>query len=388
MTPETALADPLAKRLLGSALDRLDRSRPEDRTNAVRIPIDVNTAPEIFNAETIADREIAWHVIDVLADAGIGTLAYRRAARHGAREDRQPVFEISATPANEDRLRVFYGRPRPGQKYSEAWRGLVQSSDLSGEAKTVIAALPFIIPGRSAEEVFQRLISIRDHHDRWENRYLREVSSRAFWGLSKVLDNRADLIAALLDLEECPYPAQPIHLSVYFAGTFSWMLFIENRTTFERAMRDAGAALREQRPSPYDGAALIYSSGFMGAAGRIRKSLGSRVFYCLDSISNATEIQAFNAALYSKIDVNAAFWGDLDHAGMAILSSLRANFPSAQAWQPGYAPMLARLDAGEGHAPEEAKKAGQKPIVSTGCSFADDVLIPALAKHGRFMDQE
>ena len=35
MTPEAALADPLAKRLLGSALDRLDRSRPEDRTNAM-----------------------------------------------------------------------------------------------------------------------------------------------------------------------------------------------------------------------------------------------------------------------------------------------------------------------------------------------------------------
>jgi hypothetical protein len=54
----------------------------------------------------------------------------------------------------------------------------------------------------------------------------------------------------------------------------------------------------------------------------------------------------------------------------------------------GYAPMLVRLDAGEGHAPEEAKKAGQKPILSTGCSYADSVLIPALAKHGRFIDQE
>jgi hypothetical protein len=388
MTPETALNDPLARRLLGSALDRLDRSLPEDRTNAVRIPIDENTAPEIFKAETNADREIAWHVLDVLSNAGIGTIEYRRAARHGSREDRRPVFEISTAPANEDRLRAFYCRPRPGLKYSEEWRSLVQSSDLSDGANAIIAGLPVAISGRSAAEVFHRLISIRDLHDRNESLHLREVSSRTFWGLSKTLDNRTDLVAALFGLEECPYPTQPVHLNVYFAGPYSWMLFVENKTSFERAIRDAGAALLQERSSPYAGAALIYSSGFMGTAGRMRKSSGSRAFYCLDAVSNAIEAEAFDAAFYSDIDVNVAFWGDLDHAGMAILSSLRTNFPSARAWEPGYAPMLARLDIGEGHAPEEAKKTGQKPIWSTGCSYADDVLIPALAKHGRFIDQE
>jgi hypothetical protein len=388
MTPETALADPLAKRLLGSALDRLDRSRPEDRTNAVRIPIDPNTAPEIFRAETIADREIAWHVIDVLADAGIGILAYRRAARHGSREDRQPLFEISTTPANEDRLRAFYGRPRPGLKYSDEWRCLVQSSELDNDIKAAISDLPVSIPGRSATEVFSRLISIRSLHDHRETLHLREVSSRIFWGLSKVLDNRSDLVAALLGLAECPYPAQPIHLNVYFAGAFSWILFIENKTSFERAIRDAREALLHGRFSPYAGAALIYSSGFMGTAGRMRKSSGSRAFYCLDTVSNANQVEVFDVAFYSDIDVNTAFWGDLDHAGIAILSSLRTNFPSARAWEPGYAPMLGRLESGEGHAPEEAKKVGQKMILSTGCSYADSVLIPALAKHGRFIDQE
>lgn len=388
MTTETALNDALARRLLGTALDRLDKSLPEERTNAVRIPINENTAPEIFKAETNADREIAWHVLDVLAEAGIGTLEYRRAARYGSREDRLPVFEISTAPANEDRLRAFYGRPRPGLKYLDEWRGLVQSSDLSDGAKPIVAGLPVVVAGRSAAEVFHRLVSIRDRHDHEENLYLREVSSRTFWGLSKILDNRTPLIAALIGLEECPYPQQPVHLDVYFVGAYSWMLFIENKTSFERAMRDAGRALAQRRPSPYAGAALIYSSGFMGTAGRMRKSSGSRAFYCLDAVSNASEVEAFNAVFYSDADVNSAFWGDLDHAGMAILSSLRTNFPSVQAWEPGYAPMLARLDAGEGHAPEEAKKAGQKPVASTGCSYADSVLIPALTKHGRFIDQE
>lgn len=388
MTPEAALDDPLAKRLLGSALDRLDRSRPEERTNAVRIPIDPNTAPEIFRAETIADREIAWHVIDVLAGAGIGIVAYRRAARHGSREDRQPVFELSTTPANEDRLRTFYGRPRPGLKYSEEWHDLVQSSELGNDIKAALTDVPIYLPGRSATDVFQRLISIRVLHDRREILYLREVSSRTFWGLSKVLDSRSALVAALLGLAECPYPAQPIHLSIYFAGAFSWILFVENKTSFERAIRDAREALLHGRSSPYAGAALIYSSGFMGTAGRMRKSSGSRAFYCLDALSNANEIPVFDAAFYGEADVTTAFWGDLDHAGMAILFSLRTNFPSARAWESGYAPMLVRLHTGEGHAPEEAKKAGQKPTMSTGCSYADSVLLPALAKYGRFIDQE
>jgi hypothetical protein len=388
MTPETALSDPLARRLLGTALDRLDRSVPEDRTNAVRIPINDKTAPEIFRPETSADREIAWHVLEVLAEEGIGTIEYRLPARHGSREDRQPVFQISTSPAAEDRLRAFYGRPRPGPKYSEEWRGLVESSDLTDAAKALVAGLPLAIPGRSADAVFRRLVSIRDVHRPLESPYLREVSSRAFWGLSKILDNRTDLVAALFGLEECPYPAQPVHLNVYFAGAYSWMLFIENKTSFERAIRDAREALLQQRPSPYAGAALINSSGFMGTAGRMRKPSGSRAFYCLDAVSNAIEVEAFDAAFYSDVDIDAAFWGDLDHAGMAILSSLRTNFPSARAWEPGYAPMMARLDSGEGHAPEDAKKAGQKPITSTGCGYADGVLIPALAKHGRFIDQE
>lgn len=388
MTTETALRDALARRLLGTALDRLDKSLPEDRKNAVRVRIDENTAPEIFKAETSADREIAWHVLDVLAEAGIGTIEYRRAARHGSREDRLPVFKISTALANEDRLRAFYGRPRPGLRYLDEWRGLVQSSDLSDSAKSIIAGLPVVVPGRSAADVFHRLISIRDRHDHGENLYLREVSSRTFWGLSKILDNRSHLIAALVGLEECPYPQRPVHLDVYFVGAYSWMLFIENRTSFERAIRDSSGALLEGRSSPYAGAALIYSSGFMGTAGRMRKPSGSKVFFCLDAVSNASEVEAFNVAFYSDVDANSAFWGDLDHAGMAILSSVRTNFPSAQAWEPGYAPMLARLDAGEGHAPEEAKKAGQKPVASTGCSYADSVLIPALTKHGRFIDQE
>jgi hypothetical protein len=179
--------------------------------------------------------------------AGIGNLVYRRAARHGSREERQPVFEVSTTSDNEARLRTFYCRPRPGLKYSEEWRSLVRSSDLNEDVKGSIGDLPISIPGRTATEVFHRLISIRTLYEDRESLHLREVSSRTFWGLSKFLDNRSELVAALLGLPECPYPAQPIHLNIYFAGAFSWILFIENKTSFERAIRDARDALLHGR---------------------------------------------------------------------------------------------------------------------------------------------
>lgn len=73
---------------------------------------------------------------------------------------------------------------------------------------------------------------------------------------------------------------------------------------------------------------------------------------------------------------------------MGILKELRVMFPSANAWQPGYEKLLDRLIVGESHAPDEAKKSGQTDPLSTGSQYADEVLLPALRKHGRFVDQE
>jgi hypothetical protein len=92
--------------------------------------------------------------------------------------------------------------------------------------------------------------------------------------------------------------------------------------------------------------------------------------------------------LFSKLNFPVHFWGDLDYSGMAILASLRTIFPSAQAWQPGYDPMLGRLTAGDGHSPGESGKERQRMIEATGCPYADEQLLPALKASQRFLDQE
>jgi hypothetical protein len=385
MTPEVAMAEPIARRVLTKALDRLDRASAEARTNDVRIMLDAETAPEIFEAQTSGDRQLAWHVLETLQEHGLGTIAFGLAPRHGAAHERKPAFVISL--GAEDLIRAVYGRPKPGLGYGRTWQNLVDSSDLNETAKLVIRRLPISVSGRSAQEVFDRLLSIRERHDPDDGVLLREASAKAFWGLSKVLDNRQELVAALLNLEVCPYLEQPVHLNVHFAGPYSGkLLFIENKTSFERAIRDI--QLSAPGPTAFEGFAVIYSSGYVGSSKHLRTARNVRLFYSLDEVSLPENVDTFRADLFSAADVDTQFWGDLDFAGMAILRHLRETFPSASAWRPGYMAMVAHLVAGIGHTPEEARKDGQRAVMTTGCRFADETLLPAIRNHGRFVDQE
>jgi hypothetical protein len=131
---------------------------------------------------------------------------------------------------------------------------------------------------------------------------------------------------------------------------------------------------------------LIFCSGFRGAARRLREPGGASLYYTRNSPD--ASIAAFETALFSIRDVPTFFWGDLDYSGMAILASLRSSFPQAQAWQPGYEPMLTRLVSKDGHSPAESGKERQRPVDRTGCTYADETLIPALRAHGCFVDQE
>jgi hypothetical protein len=303
-------------------------------------------------------------------------LDYRLHRRHGSREERQPFLDITWPDTIEEYVRAKFERPRKALSYAAHWRALIEHQvlDLPPASLTKLGASPIQVNGRSVEEVLSRFLSIRALAH--EPLLLREVSSRVFWGLSKLLDGRGDAVAALLGTEECPFPEQPIVLNVHLVQKPTSFLFIENNVPFER--------LKQRGDWPE--MALIFSSGFRGAALRLRKIGGCSVYYSRGSGTDA--IAVFEEALFSNAYVPVFFWGDLDFSGMAILGSLRSVFPSAQAWRPGYEPMLARLMDGDGHSPAESGKERQRPVDRTGCSYADDALIPALSSCGRFVDQE
>ncbi len=376
MDIEIALDEPLIHRIFDVVLDRLDTQPAAQRSNAIRINLDAQMAPEIHSAESLAARDFAWAVIESVVTAQWARIDYRAHRRHGAREERQPYLDIAWSDEIEDRVRLKFGRPRKSLSYAAQWRVLLLDHlpSYSDAALAKLAATPIMMSDRPIGEVFSRFLSIRDlAHEPF---LLREVSSRVFWGLSKILDGRADAVAALLGVDECPFPEQPIVLNVHLVSPPASFLFIENHVSFER---------QKQRNDLPD-TALIYSSGFRGAAIRLRKTGGCSLYYTRHSSQEA--IAAFEQVLFSPVDFPVFFWGDLDFSGMAILAALRAVFSSAGAWKPGYEPMLIRLMKGDGHLPIEGGKERQRPIDRTGCSYADETLLPALKSSGRFLDQE
>jgi len=215
---------------------------------------------------------------------------------------------------------------------------------------------------------------------------LREASARVFHGRSKVLDNRDELLR-LLGASPGQFWEAPIQLLVDIPPAFDEVLFIENLVTFER-MADA-------RYAEWRGSLLVYAAGFKGSAKRLRNRNGCRIYLRAshaDSLalepSAARGLEAVGAWLFGRADISVRFFGDLDFSGMQILASLREVFPDAAAWEPGYSKLLSVVSSGGGHLPEAANKERQVDPVATGCRYADDALLPALRKIGRFVDQE
>ena len=264
----------------------------------------------------------------------------------------------------------------------QKWREAVSRSlDATDEIKRAAGEFCIDMPDRSMDEVAHQLNRL--HAFSGQPMLLREVSAKLFWGMSKVLDKRQGLVAAVLRMDECPFPESPVHLQVYLpVGGYSAVLLIENLITFEQACRSAGKA--------FAGLALVYASGFKGSAKRLRMPGGCSLYYAGTGGLGGEIKQRFEKWLFGN-DAQAGsvyFWGDLDFSGMRILAAMRSTFPQLSAWSPGYSPMLQELLAGRGHSPEAAEKTGQSAIDRTGCQYADQQLIPAMKLKGRFVDQE
>jgi len=63
---------------------------------------------------------------------------------------------------------------------------------------------------------------------------------------------------------------------------------------------------------------------------------------------------------------------------MGILKALKQRSSEIQAWLPGYEPMLKLLQQQKGHSPTIAGKQAQQNLGTTGCNFANNVLLPAI----------
>ncbi|NTV95861.1 MAG: hypothetical protein HGA75_10670 [Thiobacillus sp.] len=267
-------------------------------------------------------------------------------------------------------------------RWLAAWQAAVGERHGDGALARRLLARPLVVLSRSPEAVLARFAGLAGLAD--AGLMLHEAASRQFWGLSKLLNGQQEAIALMLGLAECPFPNRPVQLVIQtLAGELDApVLFVENAASFE--------SLAAGRMPEADGHILIFASGYKASARRIRMPGRSSLYFAPQVYQAHLGLPAaIQSWLYSADTARPVFfWGDLDYAGLAILRELRAVFANAQAWQPGYERLLERLLAGESHAPEEAAKSGQTDPVATGCGYADEVLLPALRRYGRFVDQE
>lgn len=356
--------EPELRALLHVVLDRFDQQPGSARQRPIFLPAEKHL-PSLSRNDAAADQR--WALIEALAREGVLQIQEARRSAydspwHGARL----AFALDC----EEKLRRWLDRA-PTARVMEAWRRAVAmhahafpgSCDLLLQRRIAIA-------GREPEEVVAALAGLGPLSG---PSTLRQLSAFAFWGDSKVLDERGDLIAALFP--RLALAERAIVVAVHLPPTPRGILFIENQDTYTAATRGLPAAARDL--------ALIYASGFRSSALRIRARAGALLHYA-GAVDGRADFERwwFDAGEPAG---PCHFWGDLDFAGMQILKTLRQRFGEVSAWRPGYEPMLAALRSAGGYRGGESR--GQLDPLATGCAFADEALLPAIRDCGQ-LDQE
>jgi hypothetical protein len=354
--------------LLHAALDRFDRQRGVDRQRRITLAVQ-DYLPSLGRADAAADQ--TWGLILELARRGV--LAIRKAAGSLYDVDWQGA-KVTFAPEVEETLRVWLRRDW-NEPAAMVWRRAIERhAPKFHDAGAALLSQRIAIENRSADDIVAALAAAAGIRVPMT---LRQLSATVFWGDSKILDERGELIAALLP--HLKILDRVLVIAVHLPELCNGVLFIENQDTYTAAAAGTPTEALEF--------ALVYVAGFRGTAARVRNRLGSLLHYAGPGLRELAS--HFDAWWY---DGGAAFgpawfWGDLDFAGMQILKSLRSRFENLEAWPVGYEPLRVQMQAGGGHGLLTDDSKGQVDPVLTGCAYADSVLLPAIRRHGR-RDQE
>lgn len=354
--------------LLGAALDRFDRQRGVDRERQFSLMAE-NYLPSLLRADAAADQ--TWELVKDLRDRGVLSI---RTVRRSPYDPEWKGAKLGFSPTIEETLRAWLNRDW-NEPAMQLWRLAVERNAAAfPEGGAVLLNQRLSVANRTAEEVVAALISARDVRGPVT---LRQLSATLFWGDSKVLDERGELVAVLwpeLEIRE-----RALVAAVYLPATCRGVLFIENQDTYTAAAGGTVAGTADL--------ALVFAAGFRGAASRVRSRAGALLHYA--GPGEAALVAEFDEWWFGQVSKAwpCWFWGDLDFSGMQILKSLRSRFADLCAWQPGYEPMLARLKTSAAYSGRLIDDRGQIDPMVTGCPYADATLLQAIRELGP-MDQE
>jgi hypothetical protein len=357
--------EPEIQALLGAALDRFDQQSGERRSRATFLSAQQYLS-SLAKADEQADR--TWALIRELADTGV--LEIRQARRDSLDPDWQGA-KLAFAPGAESMLRDWLERPACVSPMAQ-WRGAVEEhAHLFPSGHEALLTKRISLDGRNDREVVAALARLGSVV---RPATLRQLSTLAFWGDSKVLDERGELIAALFPSLQVRERA--IVVAVHLPARMEGVLFVENQDNYSAAIDGELAVAGEL--------AVVYLHGFRGTAARIRSRRGVHLHFGGSGIERWSEFERwwFDAGMSLE---PLYFWGDLDFASMQMLKTLRQRFDGITAWRPGYEPMLTQLAAsGGGNRPTGHRQVD--PGI-TGCVFADEVLLPSVRSLGCW-DQE
>jgi len=365
--PAWLAEEPGIQALLAAVLDRFDRQPGDSREKAIVLSA-LPQLPALDRNDAGADQ--IWAFVNQLVRAGVLEI---RAGRRGPYDPPWHGAKLAFPPASENILRAWLGRAAV-ESATLTWRRAVeeQAHRFPGGV-TALAARRIPIEGRTPAQVVDAFAHLGELTQSYT---LRQLSALCFWGDSKVLDDRAELVATLFP--QLQIRERPIVVAAHLPATMSAVLFIENQDTYTTACDGVPAAVGDH--------ALVYIAGFRGTASRIRNRDGARLHFAgpgLDTKRESFEGWWFAGQAHA---LPTFFWGDLDFSGMQILKSLRARFANTAAWKPGYTPMLASV-AARTDCVDSSDAHRQIDPLTTGCAFADNELLPAIRSHG-FLHQE
>lgn len=362
--------EPLIQHVLSRFLDQLDRNQKP------QLKINTKTAPELF--DHIDDEpQYLWNLLKTLDNEYHVLTIHKQRGNTG--RDAYDNALLNFNPDKELLIRQWLNRPA-FDPYALTWNDTFTKVRHKFEDGGQALAAPLRAEGRSASEVLNGFSRLAEEINRSQT--LRNLSAKCFWGDSKFLDNKQPLVHELFPLGCHNILPRPIMMNIALADEINEVIFVENQDSFLMLKHLA------EKDSRFIKTAFVYSSGFKATSAKVRKR--GQVLFSILSTAQTSALSCFESWWFDNEhqDIKSYFWGDMDYAGMSILKALRKSFGNIQAWQPGFKLMLEFHKQGHGHQIRDSKKMQQADPGTTGCLFADDVVLPAIRSRQRFLDQE
>lgn len=378
--PPAYLEKPDIRRMFHWLLDRLDNLPPERRARRISRSVNSKHFQTLFEPAEPDDDFVLWELINRCQKEGLIRIKSERKRRDPNLPpwiDMRIEFHIESEPI----LRQWLNRPAMTPEVKQ-WLFALKKNEHAFDRPDLLARPVFTWLGKPADEIISRLAAIAELvKDRPLTTY--QLSSRLFWGSSKVLKGKEQWLSELLGLPEGAIAQRMLPVEVTFSsGPPTGILMLENLDSYFSACNGNWPGC--------DHFIKIYTQGFRGAALRIRDPACARLHVSDQSLPGLARLAVFRNEWFrgGSFSYPVYFCGDMDWAGLSIFRALKPVFPGLKPWKTGYERMLRAVEQGCGHSPEMAGKTGQTPVDTSDDAWLDTHVLGYLKTNNRFVDQE